>query len=44
MEEDGKKIIFDKDKILTKEEIFEGKERFHKEQAKLSFEKKTKFS
>jgi len=42
MKEDEKKIIFDKDKILTREEIFEGKERFHKKQAKLSFEEKIK--
>jgi len=42
MKEDEKKIIFDKDKILRRGEIFEGKERFHKEQAKLSFEEKIK--
>jgi|YelNatPaOPRAMG01_1025707.scaffolds.fasta_scaffold34764_5 hypothetical protein len=42
MKEDEKKIIFDKDKILTREEIFEGKERFHQEQAKLPFEEKIK--
>jgi hypothetical protein len=42
MKKDKQKIIFDKDKILTREEIFEGKERFHKEQAKLPFEEKIK--
>ena len=42
MEKEERKMIFYKDKILTRKEIFEGKERFHKEQAKLPFEEKIK--
>ncbi|MGB9877369.1 MAG: hypothetical protein ACPLPS_06335 [bacterium] len=42
MKRKQQKIILDKDKILTREEIFKGKERFHKEQAKLPFEEKIK--
>lgn len=34
------KIIIDKNKIITRKELFEDKARFHKEQARLPFEEK----
>jgi len=35
-----KKIIINKNKIITREELFERKQQFHNEQAKLPFEDK----
>jgi len=37
-----KKIIINKGNIITRAELFEKKEQFHKEQAKLPFEEKIK--
>ena len=37
-----KKIIFDKKKVLTEKKLFKEKDKFHKEMAKLPFEKKIK--
>jgi len=41
-ETNQKKIIINKGKIITREELFERKEQFHKDQAKLPFEEKIK--
>jgi hypothetical protein len=38
--DDKMKIVKKGNRIITRKEIFERKERFHKEQAKLSFEEK----
>lgn len=35
-----KKYIFPNGKVMTREEIFESKEKFHREQAKLSYKEK----
>ena len=36
------KIAIKKDRIITRKKLFESKEKFHKEQAKLPFEEKIK--
>jgi len=36
------KIVIAKNRIITRKELFERKEKFHKEQAKLPFEEKIK--
>ena len=37
-----KKIFINENKIITRKDLFERKEQFHKEQAKLPFEEKIK--
>jgi len=39
---DEMKIVMDEDKIITRKKLFDDKEKFHKEQARLPFEEKIK--